>query len=215
MRGKSKLVVLLLLLCFAIVSPKSAFALALSDPVDDTFDSALIDITYMDMQFDTMNLYNTASFASQVSESGMGNTYDLYGFIDLDVDQNPSSGNPADTDCWGATSGIGKDYQLDFWPTSPAPDGLIQLVDFDYKPVADLPITFGPQSFFLTLPLSLIGTDDGLVDYAAKYGTGYGASDIIPNTGHSTSAPGLEPVTMLLLGCGLVGLAVFWRKLKK
>jgi hypothetical protein len=191
----------------------SSHAMPIIDDLGDTFGVGLFDIASMDIQYDATNLYIATTFTGPVSESGAGNPFDLYGYIDLDVDQNPGTGVQANTDIWGGASGIGMDYFLNI--ADGLPDGQIQLVDSAFTVIGNVPIIFGANSFSSTVPLALLGADDGLVDYAAIFGGIGGPDDFIPNQGFGTSQPVPEPATVLLLGTGLVGLVGFRKKFKK
>jgi hypothetical protein len=50
--------------------------------------------------------------------------------------------------------------------------------------VGSADITFNPTNFTVTIPLSLLGGDNGYVNVAAIMGNQTGPTDCVPNGGH-------------------------------
>jgi len=165
----------------------SLYALTVEDPQDDTFgtNAVKIDILSTDVQFDSNYLYFGCTLASPVFEADTGNPSDLYGYIDLDVDQDPSTGTTALSDYYNGSSKIGMDYYLELMPDSTP--GYVALKDSNAKLVGNVEIVFNGNSFAVTIPLNMINNDDGYIDYTAFVGDAGGPDDVTPNSGFATN----------------------------
>jgi hypothetical protein len=71
--------------------------------------------------------------------------------------------------------------------------------------------------FSKTIDISSLSGDDGALYFALIENPGWSTESVagIDNVCVSSAAPVPEPATLMLLGCGLLGLAGFTRKLKK
>ena len=113
------------------------------------------------------------------------------GFVDLDLDRNPSTGRFAFSDRNGPSySGLGVEAYLDFFRYHPDLGGvaLFRLQDGDFALAGRVPVDFSQRSLTVTVPLCSLNDDDGVVDVAAVFGTALeGPSDVAPNGGWLTS----------------------------
>ena len=168
------------LFCVIITFSVSNFALAISDPEGDTFgqEPAQIDVIELSAEHSSHYLYLTARFATPIYPAGSGMVQDLHGFIELDVDQDPDTVFP------GMVEGLGVDFALILHSVS---DGMIDLHDFGSGTIAKVPIVFDEMSFMIKIPLSLLGDDDGLINFYAEFANPLEPTDRIPNRGFGSS----------------------------
>jgi hypothetical protein len=107
----------------------------------------------------------------------------LYGYLDLDTDQNPATGAQALVDLWrpdsSGSSGLGDELVFDF-----SSGDLYDAVSGDWK--ATIPRYFDDvtSTFVVRIPVSLLGTDR--VNMAVVLGNDIGPTDLAPNDGHLT-----------------------------
>ena len=88
-----------------------------------------------------------------------------------------------------------------------------------FSTIAFLPVIYLQDGFDVTVPLGLLGNDDGLFDFNLStqeilgVGTWGGIVDFAPGFGSAVATRVIpEPSTLLLFGGGLLGLAGFGRK---
>lgn len=111
----------------------------------------------------------------------------VVGFIDLDADQNPGTGVAPNANFFipGAMQDIGVDFFLALFnlPFS----GLVDV----YETVVgnflgSVPATIVGQSLEITVPLSMLGGDDGAMDVGMVLGNSQEPTDAAPDVGHGT-----------------------------
>ena len=171
------------------------WAKSTQDQHNDTFgtNAVKIDILSIDVEFDSKYLYMTCNFSSPVFEADTGNPADLFGYIDLDVDQDSGTGTTALSDYYNGSSEIGMDYYLEFMPDAAL--GSVALKDCNAKTIGTVPVAFHGSSFVVTIPLTMIGNDDGYINYTAFFGDAGGPDDVIPNRGFATNKVTSSPGT--------------------
>ncbi len=184
---KSFFMCLIVSIFFIITTSLSLSATTVEDVENDTFgtNALIIDIISMAVEFDSQNIYFGATFTSPVFETDTGNPSDLFGYIDIDVDQDSSTGTTALSDYYNGSSEIGMDYYLEFMPDGNP--GFIALKDSNAKLIDNVSIIFNDNSFLVTIPRNMINNDDGYVDYTAFFGDNGGPDDVIPNQGFATN----------------------------
>lgn len=140
----------------------------------------------------------------------------ISGFIDLDTDQNsasPSSADPMARGSVGVLTGLGAEFYLDLLSEQGNP-GAVDVIDTVTGMAAGTAaITFGATSFSVTVPLALLGNDDGMVNFGASIEDFDGTlSDLAgPLTNGTQIIP--EPSTLTLCGIGVLGLVGYgWRR---
>ena len=166
---------------------QTTYAAMVKDKSNDTFGTNTIntDILSIDVEFDAKYLYMTCNFNSEIFPPDSKNPSAFFGYIDLDVDQNPATGTTALSDYYSGSSEIGMDYYLEFLPGSTP--GSIMLKDSNAKLIGMVPVVFNEKSFVVTIPLNLLGNDDGYINYTAFFGDAGEPDDVIPNQGFATN----------------------------
>jgi hypothetical protein len=162
-----------------------------TDPTGDTYGIGAVqhDITSFSAYYTATELMVTVEFAGTISPSDSGLPNAIFGYIDFDTDQNPATGMMSNVDAWSPyTTGLGVDYFVDLGGYSSA-TGDTPMLDDTWTEVGRAPVSFTSNSFTVTVPLSLIGGDDGIVDTATVLGTYYEPTDACPNGGYITSSP--------------------------
>lgn len=106
--------------------------------------------------------------------------FQLAGYIDLDTDQDQFTGESSpDHD-------IGTEYFLDLFLL---PLGIVFVVDPETGlgvPVGDVLVNIVEPSIEMTIPLAMLGNDEGNMDIGMLLGTFLEPTDIAPNSGHGT-----------------------------
>ncbi len=135
------------------------------------------------------------TFRNHVSPAGSGQEDDLFGWIDLDTDQDPLTGRTSYVDeRTNYSAGIGSDFILDFGGFSSG-DGtipLLQVVGESLEEVARIRVAFvdepdfGGTSVLLDFHIDDIDPD-GRANVAILVGTAEESTDAIPNGGYLSS----------------------------
>ena len=110
------------------------------------------------------------------------------GVLEIDIDNNGSTGARAFSNSFGATSSIGVEYVVDLFSatatstrlSTPAGDG----------PGVTVPASFSGSTLTVRIPLQLLGNDDGNFAFVGTIGTVDRPTDIFPNSGAGTARPG-------------------------
>lgn len=174
------------------------FSGQVEDGSGDTFGSTspVLDILTLSAYFNATHLTVTLSFNMNIlpCENYTGvireNEVSLSGFIDIDSDQNGTTGVESHVySQTGANLGLGQDYFVDLCTYSSA----TQTVNV-FRGTAPQDVTgqasaaYTASTLTLSIPLSALGNDDGNVNLAALTGTLSEPSDLAPNGGALSSA---------------------------
>jgi len=152
------------------------------------------------------------------------------GYIDIDTDQNQSTGTPAWGDYFGETapwpdpapkvSGLGDEYYIDLYQEA-AHAGFVEVYDGAGASLQGLaPIAYGPNWFEITVALTLLGGDDGLLNYDVVVGDGTGLTDqaVDYQAVQAGDPPGTsslpEPSSAALFGLILVTIGLVRRRVR-
>ncbi len=164
------------------------------DPLGDTFETTASDglvvpdiIQFGGLSDGTQFLFIGIEFEDVVSTIFDGGTNTVVGFIDIDVDQDPATGAQPLTDAFrqdGGSANLGIEYYVNLQTTDEFGQYPIEQVNPDqtttivgYVP----PDLSDPFTLFLTIPLALLGNDDGNVNLATVLGTQPEPTDISPD----------------------------------
>ncbi len=172
-----------------------------ADPTGDTLGSGPVQIDITSFSVDAVgeDLVIGISFADAISPPDSSEANAVDGFVDLDTDQDGSTGDVPWTDTLSdPTTGMGNEFYVDFFTYS-ADDGAADVVnDLTEEVAGRAPVTFTANSLTVTIPLAMIG-DDGAVDAATIVGTADEPTDKAPNQG-SVASEEVEPGIISLQG---------------
>jgi len=163
------------------------------DPAGDTLGSGTpqLDITSISAQVIGDDLVIAVVFADEISAPTSGEANALDGFIDIDADQDGSTGRVpwVDTLTGMNASGLGNEFYVDLFTYDNA-DRAVDVVDEATDTVVGrAPASFAAASFTVAIPLDLLGGDNQ-VDIAVAIGTlTETPTDIAPNQGSVASSP--------------------------
>ncbi len=187
------------------------------DAVGDTYGigPVQLDISSIDAVFTATDIKFTIMFATPISAPSAFLLDSVVGYIDIDTDQDATTGVQSNQSINGLppSSGLGLEYFIDLFSESFQP-GFVDVVDDNFNLVGVAPIVYSPMSLMTTVPLSLLGNDDGLVNYGVVVGPFDEPTDEAADSGVpavSSPAPGAvipEPLTaaLSLMGLGVLGM---------
>ena len=149
----------------------------IDDPDDDAIDSP--EITSVLGGSDSVEMSLQLDFAEPPGELG--------GYVFLDVDQDPTTGLPADALFGLPTQDVGMEVFADVFE---ALDGTVLLVDaLSFELIAEVPAEVDGSSVRFDVPLELLGDDDGALNVAMALGNFFEPTDWAPDVGHGTIEP--------------------------
>ncbi len=156
-----------------------------SDPAGDTIPGTsggtvqAIDLVQVSGRYAPGWIMLTLRFGAPVVAASLNAPNSLFGFIDFDVDENPSTGVGAGIDGFGGDAQQGVEYEISFLSNEDSTaevyglDGFLGLVH----------ATYDADSVTFRLPLDKIGGDDGNLSYSVVVGTTDRPTDIAPSAG--------------------------------
>ena len=150
---------------------KSAFATIITDSVGDA--SGHADVVALSGVYSQTSLFLFAQF-----QPGTLDPTNLAFFIGLDIDENPATGEQP-------FFPIGSEFVVDF--NSLASTSQATIFQQDVGPVGSVPISFGTNFFSVTVPLSMLGNDDGAALFGLAEGvptdaSSFNAFDFVPDS---------------------------------
>ena len=111
------------------------------------------------------------------------------GFVFLDVDQDPSTGLPAEAFNGLPSQDIGMEYFVDLFFTHD-PDPIVFIVDaITFDVVAETTARVDGDTIAFDVPLDAIGGDDGFINTALVTGDFFQPTDWAPDEGHGVIEP--------------------------
>jgi hypothetical protein len=207
--------------CALTLFSTSTNAALVTDVMGDTAPGsyATYDITSIDALFTATDITFTVNLTSNPLAPSVAGNSGLNGFIDIDIDMNPFSGAGSNISSLSfpfGTSGLGVEYYINLFSES-SHAGFVDIKDPIALTTTTAPITYGINMFSVTVPLSQLNNDDGLVNYAVVVGDFGNVTDQAVDAGiisagglpaSSSLAPSAIPVpaAMWLFGSGLLGL---------
>ncbi|MEM8961376.1 MAG: hypothetical protein AAGD38_07865 [Acidobacteriota bacterium] len=168
-----------------------------TDPAGDTFGigDVQLDLSELSARVLDGELVITLDLFGALSTPDSVNADALTGYLDLDLDQDGTTGDLPWTDLLridGNDTGMGNEAYVDLFSYE---NGQVEVIDdLTEEVIGYAGAHFGANSVVVSIPLGLLGGDES-VDVAAVIGTIDEATDIAPNTGSLASA---DSTTILL-----------------
>ena len=151
--------------------PASTLPLVIEDPAGD---GGVVDLLRLRGSSSSGELRVAFELACCVDPFNFG------GYLSLDIDQNPATGDPP---YYGAPGhDIGQDVVVTLFSLG---YGYVDVFQTPGSYLGAFPITFEPTGFSFAIPLAVLGAD-GDIDVSGVIGTGSGPTDWFPDTGHGT-----------------------------
>jgi hypothetical protein len=172
-----------------------------SDPLGDTFAGSgagvVHDIISVESRLNAAQVEFKVRFASPIAApSELGSLNNLTGFLDLDVDQNASTGGPSQNSLFSPAgpSGLGTEFFVDLFSEEFQP-GLADVVDTATGfAVGTAPVAFDDELLTILVDLALLGNDDGAINYGVTVGDFIDSTDEALNPG--LPVPTTVPITI-------------------
>jgi hypothetical protein len=174
------------------------------DPAGDALPapSLTADITAISSTVNSESITFKVDFAGPVYLASVSDSthQGLFGYIELDTDQNPATGTPAGAGfIFPPAMNMGVDYLIDIG-SERTHAGFVDVITRMKPPgliIGQVPIMATEKSFSVTVPLALLGNDNGLVNYVANLGVLFSFKDRVPNgTEPATSVPSQDVIAI-------------------
>jgi hypothetical protein len=108
--------------------------------------------------------------------------FNFGGYLSLDIDRNRATGFPPSAG--NGLQDIGAEYEFQFFSLGSSVVDLYNIVLGSY--VGSFPVEIGARTLRFSVPLDLLGHDDGTMDVTGVIGNAIGPTDWFPNSGHGT-----------------------------
>jgi len=167
---------------------------SIGDPIGDTFGlpgGTQWDITSLSITRETDGITVRLDFDNDVALPLAADPNALVGLVELDLDQERSTGKLGYVDQLrkdGGATGMGVDAALNL--SQIAADSTLIVYSSGGSPTGKAKVTIGGRRLTIRVPAALIGNDDGYVDAAVIVGNqGRSPTDLAPQTGHLSLRP--------------------------
>ncbi|MFC1904701.1 hypothetical protein ACFLXT_02940 [Chloroflexota bacterium] len=160
------------------------------DPIGDTYGGGDIqhDITSFSAYFTRNDLILRICFVDPISPPNSGQPNSVAGYIDIDADQNAETGIISHVDEFSPyITGLGVDYIVDFFDYSSATGDTI-VINHLWEEVGRASVIFSSSCITVSVPLAILGEDNGAVNTATVIGTVPEPTDACPNGGFIESS---------------------------
>jgi hypothetical protein len=216
---KQKNAVLALAATFACtLSAAPASAAPILDPAGDTFYIDTLDLTSIHALADGVTVTFSLMFAGPIAAPSTFVSNSVFGFVDVDTDQNAATGGSAPWggpvvggNSWinfyipsipGPTIGLGDEFYLDLASELFHPGSIDVVATASNSTVGAAPVSYVGNLMTIFVPQLLFGGDPSF-NYGVLIGDFLGPTDRAPN-GDSPAASEVvpEPSTIALFGLG-------------
>lgn len=166
-----------------------------SDPVADTLPNPsgstrpAHDIRTVSTRYAPGWLIMTFRFGGTVVHASESAVNSLFGYLELDVDENPATGEIPFSNVFGANAQIGVDVAVLLFGPEASPVPVFTTFNVIDGEVGFVPVKFGGDSVTVYLPLEKLNGDDGLLQAVMVYGTLDRPTDVAPNDGAFLARP--------------------------
>jgi plastocyanin len=160
---------------------------SLTDPLGDTFGASepQWDLTAMTVTRADGGIIVRLDFLNDVSSPLSGDGA-IIGRVDLDLDQNPGTGQHSIVDLLhqdGGSTGLGVEASILFGPAFGDSSAVLDVHGHDLGRAESF---FVGHRITIKVPRALLGDDDGYLNAAVVVGHDGGATDFAPQSGHLT-----------------------------
>ena len=138
-----------------------------------------VDLVAIRGDFKRDSLILTLTFAGPVSNAALGGPNGVFGILEFDIDDSPSTGQIPESNAFGATASLGIDFLLDLFDEF----GTQQTVLHSQTSQIIVPAAYSGNTVVVRLPMQFFGSDDGNFSMVGVLGLIDRATDIVPNTG--------------------------------
>jgi subtilisin family serine protease len=104
------------------------------------------------------------------------------GFLSLDIDRNRATGAPPSFG--NGAQDIGAEYEFQFFNLNSNVVDLFNVLNGGF--VGSFPVEVGSRTLRFSVPLDVLGHDDGTMDVTGVIGDAFGPTDWFPNAGHGS-----------------------------
>lgn len=170
----------------AIAPDAGMLAFNQTDPANDTLppydltSPKAIDLLFTRGDFKRDSLILTLTFASPVAPNSAYAVSSVSGFIEIDIDDNPSTGEQPQSNYFGTSANLGIDYGVSLFSSTPTS---ISLYSTDTYGETTVPASFAGNVLTIRIPMKALGSDDGNFGLVGVVGTSDRPTDFMPNTG--------------------------------
>ncbi|HZO20813.1 MAG TPA: hypothetical protein VFB46_17625 [Gemmatimonadaceae bacterium] len=174
-----------------VVVGAAATTATAADPTGDTFGGGGVqwDVTSLTIQADTADVTVLLDFTADLISPVTGDPTAMVAFLDLDIDQDSTTGVRAIVDDFrtdGGSTGLGTDYLLNLGAY--AADSTVALISVEGVEVGRIKPVFTGTRLTVRIPKTLLGDDDDGLNAAMIVGRTGGPTDFVPNMGSLTLA---------------------------
>lgn len=167
----------------AIAPDAGVLAFTLIDPAGDTLSTSSTsnprahDLLMLRGDFKRDSLILTMTFAGPVSSAAAGGATAVFGYIEIDIDENATSGTPPLSNGFGASASAGIDYIVSLIGSSAT---TVRVVGPGGVSTA-VAVAYAGNTLVIRIPMQALGNDDGRFAVVGAVGTLDRPTDVFPN----------------------------------
>lgn len=166
---------------------------SVADPAGDTLPNpsanpiAAHDMTNVSVRYAPGFAIIVLRFTKPVTYAQSGVASAVYGFVELDVDENTATGFQPATNDFGGNASMGVDVALTLFESDSVSTSIYLLSEQEFDS-SRVPTKFQGDSVILQIPLNKLN-DDGRFTFAQVVGTSGRPTDVAPNNGQVVARP--------------------------